>query len=128
MDQYDAVDWLCAVWGAVGARQSELGSREAVSDWEKLIDIFGHTEYCVSNAGDFENMRDVYPEFRTCAASIAKPLGLIKTAALFEKPESDLIEEFEQMFIPVCLEIKNFVETLPDAGAVGKVSSDWKPL
>lgn len=128
MNTFDCVDWLCDVWQHVGQKQAELGSREAVSDWERLIDILGWTEYCVSNAGDFENMIDVYPEFQRDAVGIARSYGLVKTTAMFELSREQLGEKFSDHFISVCAEIRDFITTLPDSGSVGKASLEWKPI
>jgi hypothetical protein len=127
MDNYDAVDWLCTVWGAVGQKQKIAGSRESVSDWERLIDILGYTEYCVSNAGDFANMEDIYPSFQRDALLISKQIGLLHTAVMFEQSEQDIIEKFDEVFVPACIEIKEYVEALPNSGSVGQASLEWKP-
>jgi hypothetical protein len=127
MDQYDWVDWLCEVWMAVGEKQRQAGTREAVADWEKLIDILGLSEYCISNAGDFENIMEVYPDFQAQAVSIAEQNNLPKTAEMFGLEQQILHDEFDQYFIPVCSEIKDFVAALSEPGDVGKVSIEWKP-
>jgi hypothetical protein len=127
MDEFDCVDWLCEVWGSVGEKQQQAGSREAVADWEKLIDILGLSEYSISNAGDFENILEIYPDFQVQAVSIARNHNLPKTAGMFGLQQDVLQNEFGEFFIPVCLEIKDFVATLPDTGVVGKTSVEWKP-
>ena len=125
MKSWEWTDWLLEVWGAVGARKVELGSEDALADWEMLLSILGWTEYCISNAGDFANMEDVRPDFQRDATEIAGKLSLPLTRELFSQSESSLLENFDGSFDDVCFEIANFIGTLPESGSVGDVSRLW---
>ena len=122
MRSWDWIDWLGEVWVAVGERQVALGSKDAVSDWEKLIDILGYADYCISNAGDFANMEVINPNFQSDAVGIAEALNLQITRQMFSQSEIDLQEHFEDAFDEVCSEIANYIGRLPDSGSVGEVS------
>jgi hypothetical protein len=121
----DWTEWLLEVWGSVGERQIELGSTNALTDWEKLISILGYSEYCVSNAGDFANMEVINPDFRRDAVSIADQLNLPMTRKMFLQSEQMLAESFDASLDDVCLEIAKFVNALPYSGSVGAVSKLW---
>ena len=125
MKSWEWTDWLLEVWGAIGERHAELGSKDSLADWEKLIDILGYSEYCISNAGDFANMEVINPNFQSDAVRIADKLEMQNTVQMFSQSELDLQEHFEDTFNEVCSEIANHVAHLPESGSVGDVSKSW---
>lgn len=126
MNKFDCVDWLCDVWGAIGTKQQLAREQGAIEDWEKMVDILGMTEYCISNSGDFENMTGAYQSFQQDVVSIAQANDLKNTAEIFQEPKEELLKNFERQFISVCVEIKSFIAELPNSGTVGDVSNNWK--
>lgn len=127
MTRFDWVDWLLDVWAAVGEKQKSAKGNAVLSEWEELVDIFAHTEYCISNGGDLANMQAVRPDYRSQATVFARKLKLESTEALFGKPEEEIVRDFEDAFVPVCAELKAFIGSLTDGGAVGNLSNNWTP-
>lgn len=80
-----------------------------LSQLEKLIYCLWVADYCMRNAGDLENMDEMYPNLFKEAISLAKSLSINVAIELFSKSNVDFEKVYFEMFNSVCEELRSRV-------------------
>jgi hypothetical protein len=73
---------------------------------ERLIYCLWVADYGMRNAGDLNTARDVYANFQTQGARLARELGLQTTQRVFALPTAQLQRSFLASFEEMCDEIR----------------------
>jgi len=77
-----------------------------LSPLERLIYCLWVADYGMTNAGDLDTSHDLYADFQTEAARLAKELGLQKAYTAFALPMPDLQRQYFDRLAEICYEIR----------------------
>ena len=75
---------------------------------ERLIYCLWVADYGMRNAGDLDTAYDVYSEFQTEGARLAREFGLETTQRAFALPTAQLQRSFLASFEEMCDEIRQY--------------------
>ena len=79
----------------------------SISPLERLIYCLWVADYGMTNAGDLHTAYDLYADFQTEGARLAKELGLQKTLAAFALPTAELQRQYFDLLDEICHEIRS---------------------
>ena len=103
----DNENWIIEAGDAVIQKKASDGI-ESLSSVERLIYCLWVADYGMRNAGDLDTARDVYADFQTEGAQIARKLGLQMTQRAFALPTPELQRSFLASFEEMCDEIRQY--------------------
>ena len=87
-------------------RKEASEGRDSLSPVERLIYCVWVADYGMRNAGDLDTARDLYVDFQSEAAQLARDLGLRSTQRAFALPTTELQQSFLRSFEEICDEIR----------------------
>ena len=99
--------WIIEAGDAVIRKEASAGI-ENLSSLERLIYCFWVADYGMRNAGDLDTAHDVYADFQTEGARLARELGLQTTQRAFGLPTAELQRSFFASFEEMCDEIRQY--------------------
>jgi hypothetical protein len=81
-------------------------ARQPLTNVERLVYCLWVADYGMRNAGDLESAEEVYPQFQTEGATVARSLGLPKALSLFSLATLEFENCYFELLTDVCLEIQ----------------------
>jgi len=108
--RFDNETWIIEAGADVINRKHSHGAG-ALTPLDRLIYCLWVADYGMRNAGDLDTALDLYANFQSEAAQIAKQLSLQATCEAFELPSDDLQQQYFERFDEICDEIKSRLST-----------------
>lgn len=99
--------WIIEIGDVVIQKKVRIGVG-SLSPIERLIYCVWVADYGMRNAGDLETAHDVYSDFQSEAARLARELGLQQTRSAFALPMADLQRQYFNRFEEICDEIRRY--------------------
>ena len=101
----DNETWILDAGDAVIEKRAAQGPA-ALQPLDRLIYCLWVADYGMRNAGDLSSAGDLYPDFQTEAAELARGLKLPTTHAAFALSQTELQAQYFQVFDAICDEVR----------------------
>jgi hypothetical protein len=102
----DNETWIIEAGARIMAKMALRGA-SSLSPWEQLVRCLWVLDYAMTNAGDLEVTRDLFPEFAAAARRASEALSLNVAQSVFAMPQPVLEASYFQVRDALCNEIRS---------------------